>query len=250
MIDLKVVVFPALAPDARPDPVFVLAGGPGQGAAQLSSVLAEAFRRVRRQRDLVFVDQRGTGDSNGLRCEVDADDLALLMSPRYFIQTVRRCRERYDADLRLYTTPIAMDDLDEVRARLGYSTVNLWGGSYGTRAALVYLRRHGEHVRSAAFDSSVPLRMKLPLSFPEDGQRALDLMFDACEQEDPCRNRFPGLRVRFSAWLERQPMLATTKHPRTGVDVEFQLSSEFAAGLIQRWLYVPEMASMLPLLID
>ncbi len=232
-IDLKVVVYPALNRDPQPDPLFVLAGGPGQSAAQLSSVFAGMLRAVRQDRDLVFVDQRGTGESNGLPCDMDTDDLESLSSTDFVIETLRQCLEGYDADLRFYTTPVAMDDLDEVRAKLGYSSINLWGGSYGTRAALVYLRRHGEHVRSVVLDGAVPLAMKLPLSFPEDGQRALDLTFDACEMEDPCRKRFPDLRRKLAGLLdrlERQPIRVSVKHPRTGEDVDFEVQRDFVAS--------------------
>ena len=90
-IDLKVVVYPALNRDPQPDPLFVLAGGPGQSAAQLSSVVAGMLRAVRQDRDLVFVDQRGTGESNGLPCDMDTDDLESLSSTDFVIETLRQC---------------------------------------------------------------------------------------------------------------------------------------------------------------
>lgn len=250
-IDLKVVVFPALSRRPQPDPVFVLAGGPGQAAAQLSSVLAGMLRDVRQDRDLVFVDQRGTGESNGLPCETD--DWEFISDVNFAVETLRQCLDGYDADLRFYTTPLAMDDLDEVREKLGYSTINLWGGSYGTRAALVYLRRHGEHVRSVVLDGAVPLAMKLPLSFPEDGQRALDLTLEACEREDPCRQRFPDLRrklARLLDRLERKPLRVTVAHPRTGDDLDFEVRRSFVASSLQGALYSPVTASMIPLFIE
>ena len=252
-IDLRVVVHPALSRDSQPDPLFVLAGGPGQAAAQLGSVLAAMFRDVRQDRDLVFVDQRGTGESNGLPCDMDTEDLESISNVDFVVETLRQCAEGYDADLRFYTTPVAMDDLDEVRGKLGYSTINLWGGSYGTRAALVYLRRHGEHVRSVVLDGAVPLAMKLPLSFPEDGQRALDLTFNACELEDPCRKRFPDLRRKFARLLdrlERQSMRVSVEHPRTGEDVDFEVQRDFVASSLQGALYSPATASMVPLCIE
>ena len=134
-IDLRVVVYPAFANDPQPDPVFVLAGGPGQGAAQASSGVVTALRKVREERDIVFLDQRGTGESSGLDCDLDTDDLNLLFDEDLGIENLKRCLAGYDADLRHYTTPVAMDDLDQVREKLGYSKINLWGGSYGTRAA-------------------------------------------------------------------------------------------------------------------
>jgi len=252
-IDLTVVVYPARSRDAQPDPLFVLAGGPGQAAAQLSEMLARMLGDVRVDRDLVFVDQRGTGESNGLPCEEDSDDLQLLGDTDHFVETILDCLEGYDADLRFYTTPVAMDDLNEVREKLGYDTINLWGGSYGTRAALVYLRRHGETVRSIVLDGAVPLAMKLPASFALDGQRALDLMFDACEAEDPCRKRFPDLRLRFTELLERldrRAIDAGLRHPRTGEHQRVEVGRDFVTGMLRTALYEPGTASMVPLIID
>lgn len=252
-IDLKVVVYPARRRDAESDPVFFLAGGPGQAAAETSSLVVGMLDRVRQDRDLVFVDQRGTGESNGLPCDVESDDLQLLGSIDHALRTIRECLEGYDADLRFYTTPVAMDDLDEVREQLGYSTINVWGVSYGTRAALVYLRRHGEHVRSAVLDAVAPLGMKLPASFAVDAQRALDLTFDACEVEDRCRKRFPDLRLKFGDLLdrlERQPVTAHVRHPRTGEHERVKLSRDVVAGVLRAALYSSATASLVPLLID
>ncbi len=252
-IDLKVVVYPARSRDAEPDPVFFLAGGPGQAAAETSSLVVAMLDRVRQDRDVVFVDQRGTGESNGLPCDQESDDLQLLGSTDHALKTIRECLEGYDADLRFYTTPVAMDDLDEVREQLGYSMINLWGVSYGTRAALVYLRRHGEHVRSAVLDAVAPLGMKLPASFALDAQRALDLTFDACEAEDRCRKRFPDLRVKFGDLLdrlERQSVIAQVRHPRTGEDERVKLSRDVVTGVLRAALYSSATASLVPLFID
>lgn len=253
IIELQVVVYPAFSNDTEPDPVFVLAGGPGQGAAQASPAVVGALRAVRSDRDIVFVDQRGTGKSNNLDCDFETDTLDLLGNPDREIELLTECLSGFDADLRHYTTPVAMDDLDEVRHKLGYSRINLWGASYGTRAALVYLRRHGDHVRSAVLDGAVPLGMTLPLSFPEDMQRALDLMLDACEQERPCRERFPQLSGKLAAVLDRlskRPARVTLDHPRTGEPISLDLTRDVVAGILGSALYAPQSASMLPLLIE
>ena len=252
-IDLKVVVYRALHREPQPDPLFVLVGGPGGGAAEMSSMLMSMLRAVQEDRDIVFVDQRGTGDSNGLPCTPDTDDLESLGREDLALEELEKCLESYDADLRLYTTPIAMDDLDEVRTKLGYGQINLWGGSYGTRAASVYLRRHGETVRSVVLDGVAPVTMKLPLDFPQDGQRAMDLMFDACEQEEPCRERFPDVRRKLADLLDRlekQPARVRLKHPRTGESGNVVIRSDFVGAVLRGALYSPVTASMLPMLIE
>src|SRR5262245_53727679 len=142
-INLWIVVLPAVRPVAR-DPLVFLAGGPGQGAAQLARQIRAAFRTVQRTRDIVLVDQRGTGKSNPLNCRSDANSLREMTEPTESgLDRLKRCLAGYNADVRQYTTNVAMDDLDDVRAHLGYDDINLYGGSYGTRVALVYLRRHG-----------------------------------------------------------------------------------------------------------
>jgi alpha/beta hydrolase fold len=133
-IDLNIVVLPALRADARPDPLFFLAGGPGQGAAKMAKMVREMYRQVLTDRDIVLVDQRGTGKSNPLNCEDQDDSLkAFERTEAESLEMLKKCMAGYDADLRLYTTTIAMDDLDDVRAFLGYDKINIYGGSYGTR---------------------------------------------------------------------------------------------------------------------
>ena len=134
-IDLALTVLPATGPetDRAPDPVFALHGGPGAAARFLAPIFAGQPLRARR--DVVLVDQRGTGESNGMRCD-EGDTAAFFRSALRFDFDPSEC-PTFDADPRLYTTPIAMDDLDAVRQALGYEAVNLWGGSYGSRAAQV-----------------------------------------------------------------------------------------------------------------
>ncbi len=252
-LDLRVVVYPAAGRSPQPDPLFVLAGGPGQSAVQLSPMIARVFRGVRQDRDLVFVDQRGTGDSNGLTCEFDTDDLGAALKSEAVVRRMQQCLAEYEADVRHYTTPVAMDDLDEVRAQLGYARVNIWGGSYGTRAALVYLRRHGRRVRSLVLDGAVPLGMKLPLAFPEDAQRAFALTLDACEAEPACHQHFPDLRRQATELLDRlqrRPMRVELKHPRSGEQLSLDLNRDMVAPVLRGALYDPTAAATLPLLID
>ena len=123
----------------------------------MAAQVREIFRPILRQRDVILVDQRGTGRSHPLECRSPSNSLQeLTESDTQSLGRLRTCLSGYDADVRFYTTPIAMDDLDDVRAYLGYQQINLYGGSYGTRAALVYVRQHGEHVRSMVLDGVAP----------------------------------------------------------------------------------------------
>ncbi len=252
-IDLKIIVLPALVTTPQPDPLFFLAGGPGQGAAEMARPLRELFRRVQADRDIVLVDQRGTGKSNPLDCKSDADSLASLNEPVETAMTrLRRCAESLDADLRLYTTTIAMDDLNDVREYLGYDQINIYGGSYGTRAALVYLRQHEPTVRAVILDGVAPPDMRLPLFFARDAQRALDRLLADCEANEACRTKFPQLATRLRTLvtaLDASPVKVRLTHPRTGVAEDVSVNGEFVVNVLFGALYSPLTSTLLPELI-
>lgn len=254
-IDLKIVLLPALGNEPHPDPLFFLAGGPGQGAARMARGLREIFRRVQADRDIVLIDQRGTGDSNGLNCETDNESLAALNeSIESGMARLRDCMERLQAkaDLRLYTTSIAMDDLNEVREYLGYDDINLYGGSYGTRAALVYLRQHEPTVRSMIIDGVAPPDMRLPLFFARDAQRALDRVLADCAADAICNEKHPDLAARLRTLvkeLESSPADVRLTHPRTGISESVSLDGEFVVNVLFGALYAPLTSTLLPDLI-
>ncbi len=253
-IDLNIVVLPALSADPKPDPFFFLAGGPGQGAAKMAKPLREVFRQILTDRDIVLVDQRGTGKSNPLNCVDPDESLKSFNEPEgTSIEKLKTCMAGYDADLRLYTTPIAMDDLDDVRAYLGYETINIYGGSYGTRAGLVYLRQHGDRVRTAVLDGVAPTNMRLPLFFPRDVQRAFDRLIADCAADTGCNARYPNLGARARALVERlekNPPLVSVVHPRTGEHGEIRMTAPILANVFSGTLYQPLSASLLPALIE
>lgn len=254
-ISLRVVVIPALASNPEPDPLFILAGGPGQAATELGRHLLSEFERVARTRDLVLVDQRGTGSSNPLDCEPVADDAPLRdhFDERFPEAEYRACLKKYDADARFYTTPLAMDDLDDVRRALGYEKINLRGSSYGTRAALVYLRQHEDRVRSVILDGVAPMSLLLPLYIPRDTQRAMEKLFAECEQTTTCAKAYPGLRARFEAHLlklEAEPVQVTVDHPLTGKPDSFTISRDMFTGALRGLLYLPEASALVPYVLD
>ena len=252
-IDLKIVVLPALGNEPHPDPLFFLAGGPGQGAAEMARPLRELFRRVQADRDIVLVDQRGTGKSHPLNCKSEDDSLATLSeSLETGMARIRKCMVGLDADLRLYTTPVAMADLNEVRDYLGYDQINIYGGSYGTRAALVYLRQYEPTVRSVILDGVAPTDMRLPLFFARDAQRSLDRLLADCEADDVCRGKYPDLANRLRTLvrsLDASPAKVRLTHPRTGIAEDVSVDGEFVVNVLFGALYAPLTSTLLPELI-
>jgi len=252
MIDLRVVVLPARSSRRAPDPIFFLHGGPGAAASALAPLFAGSD--LRRRRDIVLVDQRGTGSSHPLDCGLGDDVQSILheMSTFELAAASEGCRERLDADLRQYVTSIAMDDLDDVRAALGAERINLYGGSYGTRAALDYIRRHPEHVRTAVLRGVYPPSEVLPLNFDRDSQSALDALLRDCADDRRCGAAFPDLERELRETLERlteRPAGLTVENPLSGHDENVEITREIFAGLIHYGLYHSQVAARLPVAI-
>jgi pimeloyl-ACP methyl ester carboxylesterase len=251
-IDLKIVIAPALRRDPKPDPIFVFEGGPGGGAATLASLRIPMFRRFQTDRDIVLIDQRGTGESNPLDCAPDEPGENLGEIDDYPVQRFRTCLEKLKADVSLYTTSIAMNDIEDVRKYLGYGEINLWGGSYGTRAALVYLKQHEASVRTVVLDGVAPPDMRIPLYMARDGQRALDRLLDDCEKDaGGCAKAYPDLRKTVDAlWtaLDARPRVTFT-HPRTGKPTSVTMSRRLIASIVFQSLYSPEVTALLPQLL-
>jgi len=254
-IKLKIVVFPATGPDKVADPLFYIPGGPGSSATEDAPYVAAGFAKIRERRDLVFVDQRGTGGSNPLNCNLfDPADPASYLGAFFPLEAVRKCREELEpkADLKLYTTHIAMDDLDEVRAALGYEQININGTSYGTRAAQDYLKRHQSRVRAVVLQGISLTGQWMPRDFPQDNERALDGVVDECAADADCRAAFPNLRAEKKAVLEkllRGPVGVEVRHPTTGAATRVDLSRDLAAEAIRYMLYQSGAASRIPLFI-
>jgi pimeloyl-ACP methyl ester carboxylesterase len=255
-IGLKIVLLPALDNDPSPDPMFFLAGGPGQAATSLAYPLANLFSRVRRHRDIVLVDQRGTGKDNPLLCKDAWDDEDQTRDPFDIsagLAKLRECLENFEGNPTLYTTPAAMDDLDEIRMWLGYDRINLYGGSYGTRAVLVYMRQHPESIRATVLDGVAPPDMGMPLRMPQDSQRALDKLVEACSIDPLCRQQFPDFGEKLQAVLEklnRERPKVRLRHPRTGEPVEWTLPAEAVRMPLMGALYSPWESSLIPLVIE
>ena len=253
MIDVHFAVLPSLARNRKPDPVFLLAGGPGQSAIELAGSAVRLLSRLGNRRDLVLVDQRGTGKSAPLACAeiVPTAPLFEVFDPVRQMQRLADCRGSLQklpyGDLRHYTTWVAMQDLDAVRQALGAEQINLVGASYGTRAALEYLRQFPTRVRRAVLDGVAPPDMVLPVASSSDNQVALDAVLKACEIETPCQQRYPALRQDWKRLLSSLPRDVQVIHPVTGVPEKLGLTRDLLLALVRAPLYSPAMAAGLPM---
>ncbi len=253
-IGLKVVVLPASGPDRQPDPLFFFAGGPGDAATRMAGGAAQMFGGILKHHDLVFVDQRGTGASHGLMCALYGPDAQSALGDFFPPEAVTRCRAglEKDADLTQFTTSIAMADIDDVRTALGYDKINLWGGSYGTRAALVYLREHGDHVRTATLMGIAPTTDPMPLHFARDAQRALDGVVADCAADAACHAAFPELASEVKAVfasLAKGPASAQILDSESGESRTVHLSRDLVAEAVRYLMYESGSAAMIPALV-
>jgi pimeloyl-ACP methyl ester carboxylesterase len=253
MIGINVVVLPATGDKREPDPVAYFAGGPGSGATEDAPGVARDFAKIREHRDLLFVDQRGTGGSHPLECEFyNPDDLQSYFGYFFPLEEVRKCRAQLEAkaDLKLYTTTIAMDDMDEVRAALGYERINLFGASYGTRAALTYLKRYPQRVRTAILQGVSPTNHYLPGDFAAQTERAIQGVLEECVANEACNKAFPNIRDEAKsvlAQLLKGPVEVEVQKPNSNERVKVKLSRDLAAEAIRYMLYHPAPASAVPL---
>jgi pimeloyl-ACP methyl ester carboxylesterase len=250
-IGLFVARVPAVSGRKAPDPLLLIAGGPGMGASAMYPGVAPAFARLRRERDLIIIDQRGTGRSDALRCADDAE-LELSGDRDSFHAAARRCFDvlRARADLRQYTTSIAVRDLERVRRALGVERWNLYGVSYGTRVAQHYLRRHPERIRSAILDGVVPPGLALGPGIALDAQAALERILERCLREAACADRFGDPRAHYEtlvARLRTRPVELLLPDPTRGEPRPVRFGADQLATVLRLQSYASTTAALLPL---
>ncbi|MDX1626678.1 MAG: alpha/beta hydrolase [Wenzhouxiangellaceae bacterium] len=251
-IELAWAVIPARNPEAAPDPLAFLAGGPGQSARDIAPVMHAALSEVNLDRDLVFLDQRGTGGSNALDCDFGGEEFLGDYEPEEAVDALRDCLESLDADVVHYTTADGADDLEALREHIGVEQWNLYGGSYGTRMGQVYLRRYPGRVRTIVLDGVVPMRLALGSEHAEMLDRAIEKLLAACAADSACDERFPGVVEAFDALKQRyaettQPI--EVAHPRTGEPQPIDFTAMTLAGSLRFLAYAPESQVMIPLLV-
>ncbi|HEY2799072.1 MAG TPA: alpha/beta hydrolase [Chthoniobacterales bacterium] len=253
-IDLNVVVLPALDPKKKEEPLFDLAGGPGVASTEAAPFYAGEGKEARRHRDVVLVDQRGTGKSNGLKPaprRKTPQDFLTEMYPVDYVKNLRQTLESR-ADLTQYTTSIAMDDLDDVRAWLGYERINLFGLSYGTRAALVYLRQHPDRVRTVTLMGVAPTDLKMPLYHAQAAARAMELLLKECESDPQCHAAFPQIRQDWQnvlTQLGRKPARVQYSPPDKSAPVAVEIQRDIFAEKVRTMMYGADSARRIPLMV-
>jgi pimeloyl-ACP methyl ester carboxylesterase len=254
MIGLRVARVPAINRRKEADPLFLLAGGPGMGATALYGNAAPVFGRIHRNRDIVLVDQRGTGSSNALNCPTD--DLEMMRATsKELADEAGACLKKLTehADVAYYTTSVAVRDLDLVRAALGYERIDLYGGSYGTRVAQHYMRRYPQHTRAVILDGVVAPEQILGPDTAIDAENALQSVFARCLKDESCKQRFGDPAESYRALrksLETKPVSVTLPDPANGTPRTLEFGSLHLAMVLRLSIYNSEQAALLPVALD
>jgi pimeloyl-ACP methyl ester carboxylesterase len=251
-IGLHVAVVPALNRRSRSAPLFLLAGGPGQAASDLYVSYAGAFARVNRNHDIVLLDQRGTGQSEPLFCDYPEDWRETRDELPALRQATLACLARYGGRVRYYTSSVAALDLERVREALGYAQIDLYGASYGTRMAELYMRRHADAVQSVVLDGVTYPEEAIGPDTPLDGEHALDLILERCRGSPDCAAAYPDLRADFGALRAKfgpGSALLTLPDPSTGEPLELEFNRSVLAAALRLLSYNATQASLLPTLI-
>ncbi len=240
------------------DPVFMLAGGPGQSARESYPPIAPAFREVLKKRHVILVDQRGTGGSNPLVCRDSEGKSAVAeeqdATPAAARAFAERCRAALagSADPRFYTTTDAVRDLDTVRAAIGAAKIDLVGISYGTRVAQQYLSRYPRHVRAAVLDGVVPNALLLGGEHAKNLEAALDLQFAQCAKTAACAKALGAPRAHLrtlQARLKTAPPTVRFRDPVTAEPMTQTLTPGHLQAVVRLYAYLPAAAAMLPLVL-
>lgn len=253
-IELRLALIPAASKDPLQDPVLFLAGGPGQSAVAAWPSVRAALGPVGRKRHILLVDQRGTGESNPLTCAIPDWTDPSVFSLAAARSQARNCHARLAdrADTRFYTTGNYIRDLESVRRALGVGQFNLVGGSYGTRVALDYLRRHSGSVRSVFIDSVVPPELALLQDHAVNLEQTLRSMGDRCSRDVACKTKFGdvhqelhGLATRLAA----HPQSVVLQDPTSHQPLTVPFNDAALLWIARFFSYSPESASLLPLLL-
>jgi pimeloyl-ACP methyl ester carboxylesterase len=263
-VRLAVAIIKSYSGNPQPDPLVYLAGGPGDQAVAAAGYFARLFRPVLAERDVIILDQRGTGisepsldcpETTALAFENIERDIPGAEANALEIEAARACRDRLLAagiNLSAYNSAASAADLDDLRRALGVDSWNLYGISYGTRLALTALRDYGHTatIRSVVLDSVAPPQANLVEETGLNFHRALSLLFARCADTSTCAATYPNLEDRFYALVDRlnaSPATVTVSDPVNQEVYRIPFDGDALLEFTFRSLYSRERIMRLPL---
>ena len=248
-IAIHYAVLPAIKPSFKKQAMFAIAGGPGQSAIENAAGFDRVLTKVRQDRDILLVDQRGTGQSNILAC--DDDNMSALSfndDDIDYVADTQKCLDAIDADVSQYGSLTALTDFEAVRQHLGYEKLHLYGVSYGTRMAQLYMREYPQAIATVTLDGVVPMQQSV-IAIGSAIDRGYDLLFKDCLQNEACQQQFPTLKQDFTRVdnaLAQAPVITQTRDPQTDEIASFTLTRGKFNGAIRMALYMPNIRALIP----
>jgi pimeloyl-ACP methyl ester carboxylesterase len=252
-INVTAVIIPALGAESDPDPIVILAGGPGQAASDFGSFATKLFSKAHKNKDIILFDVRGTGLSTPLICPKTSQEDALETSEEKQAELLGECLRSFEVDVRHFTSYDQIQDMEDFRKRMGYSQFNFWGGSFGTRMAQHYIQFYPKNVRSAIMDGAISTATNLIESFPVSEDYALNILFENCEKNTRCQAKFPNFRTDFAKLnteFSGKNIEIEFTDPVTWVSHKLKTSGAIFTNVIRGPLYNEKMQSMLPFVVD
>lgn len=245
--DLGGIIVPSQSITPLEDPLIVLVGGPGQGGSDLAGPLLQFFKKVRNKRNIIFFDIRGTGKSKPMSCQWPKIPPPLTHLPLGdIVSHFQNCLSSANDDVRSFTSMNAVADLEALRIAIGAESINLWGASYGTRLAQLYMRSYPNRVRSAVLDAVVPFQPSYIHTQPKHALVALNRLSEDCRQSPICESTFPNFNAltllnQFSDHKEIH-----FQHPVTGIMAKTVTSRAVIAQIVFSNLYQPQSRAFIP----
>jgi len=251
-ITVNFAVLPAIDKSQNKTPLMFLAGGPGQASVELAAHIFTTFNEIRKSHDIILVDQRGTGKSHPLECDENtASNVYEIIPEDFSTQELKECIAQFKGDLSQYNSENAIRDFDAVRDALGHEKIHIYGGSYGTRAGLVYMRMFPDSLKSVVLDSVGPIEVPIG-TFGQSAARSFNLLLEGCQNDESCKSAYPDLANEFKAViarLEQAPVKLEIAHPRLGSKTDFVLSRSKFISNLRMQLYSMETRTLVPLII-
>ena len=251
-LTLNTIIVPAVRANPEPDPVVVLVGGPGQGAADTIAQLLPLLMRVQQHRSIVFMDQRGTGPTSPLRCSLTEDDFD---DPAVILPELKSCGQELvesGVDPKYFVTSALVKDTEALRKKLGVEQLNLYGISYGSRLALAYMQAYPERVRAAILDGIAPSNVPLGSDFGHNAQRALENLIHDCTTDSECSKQFPELKSTLNTvWKTLQePLKLNLPNSHTYQWSERKLDQNTLQSSLNIMLYDSELSALIPYVLN
>ncbi|GGI90196.1 alpha/beta hydrolase [Shewanella gelidii] len=253
VIDVHFAVLPAIKNTHPQEALLAIAGGPGQSAIENAAGFDRMLNKVRQQRDILLIDQRGTGKSNLLQCEGEGFEGALAIDESTFntAEETQKCLDtltKDGTDVRQYGSINALHDFEAIRTHLGYSKLHIYGISYGTRMAQLYMRHYPQHLLTVTLDGVVPMQQSV-IAIGDAIERGFDKLLQDCEANTLCQQQFPQLAVELSsvkADLAAQATISQVNDPLTGETTQLTMTLNKFLGALRMALYNPNVRALIP----